>query len=327
MEKLSRTVTHLLTALMALSLTGCLFRTHQVEQRVSTAVLKDATRDELVARINAEAQKVKTLNATVDIAPAVGGSKKGKVTEYQEIRGYVLVRKPDMLRMIGLFPIVRNRMFDMVSDGEIFKVSLPVKGQFIVGRNDVTHPSHKPLENLRPQHIFDALLLHEINPENEIAVLEGSTETVVDPKSKKNVDQPNYVISVIKRENGGWLLARRIYFSRQDLLPHRQIVYDKLGNVATDARYEKFTDYNGVLFPASIQITRPKEEYDILLTIVKLRLNEPLKDEQFALQQPAGSHLVRLDEPATPGGELDVPGKNNRGRSDPDKKPSGGGSE
>jgi hypothetical protein len=321
---MNRTVNHLLLALMALSLTGCLFRTHKVEQRVSTAVLKEATKEELVARINTEAQKVRSLNATVDIAPAVGGSQKGKITEYQEIRGYVLVRKPEMLRMIGLFPVVRNRMFDMVSDGETFKVSLPVKGQFIVGRNDVVNPSHKPLENLRPQHIFDALLLHEIDPETEIAVLEGGTETVADAKSKKNVDQPNYIISVIKR-NGEWLLSRRIFFSRQDLLPHRQIVYDKLGNVATDARYEKFTDYSGVLFPASIQITRPKEEYDILLSIVKLRLNEPLKDEQFALQQPAGSQLVRLDEAVGPSSEINSPGKRNRGRSDPDKKPSGGG--
>jgi uncharacterized protein YajQ (UPF0234 family) len=31
-----------------------------------------------------------------------------KVTDYQQIRGYILLRKPAMLRMIGLLPIVRN---------------------------------------------------------------------------------------------------------------------------------------------------------------------------------------------------------------------------
>src|ERR671937_13505 len=222
---------YLSIALFALSfLTGCLFRTHRVEQRVSTAVLKVATKEELIARINAEAQQIQTLNATVDIAPAVGGSKKGKVTEYQEIRGYILVRKPAMLRMIGLFPIVRNRMFDMVSDGQTFKFSLPVKGQFIVGRNDVIHPSHQPLENLRPQHIFDALLLHEIDPNNEVAVIEGGTETVVDPKSKRHVEEPTYIISVVRREDADWRLSRRIVFSRTDQLLHGQIVYDKMGN-------------------------------------------------------------------------------------------------
>src|SRR5262245_24210139 len=324
-----RRTLYLSTILLAFNLTGCLFRTHNVEQRQSTAVLKNATKEELVSRINAEAQKVQTLNATVDIGASAGGSKKGKVTEYQEFRGYVLVRKPGMIRMIGLFPIVRNRMFDMVSDGENFKFSLPVKGQFIVGRNDVVHPSHKPIENLRPQHIFDALLLHEIDPANEIAFLEGGTEMVVDPKSKKQVEQATYVINVVRRDNDSdWRLTRRIVFSRTDLLPHRQIVYDKMGNVATDARYEKFTDYSGVTFPANIRITRPQEEYDIELSMVKLRLNEPLKDEQFALQQPPGSQLVRLDEPAGPTSEIPAtPSKSNKNRQEPDKKPSPGGSE
>jgi hypothetical protein len=316
---------YLSTVLLSLNLTGCLFRTHKVEPRLSSAVLKDATKEELIARINSEAQKVQTLNATVDIGASAGGSKKGKVTEYQEFRGYVLVRKPGMLRMIGLFPVVRNRMFDMVSDGEYFKFSLPVKGQFIVGRNDVVHPSHRPIENLRPQHIFDALLLHEIDPNNEIAFLEGGTEMVVDPKSKKQVEEPTYIISVVRREDADWRLSRRIVFSRTDLLPHGQIVYDKMGNVATDARYEKFTDYGGVSFPASIRIARPQEEYDILLSVVKLRLNEPLKDEQFVLQQPPGSQLVRLDAPAAPTSEIpSPPGKTNKM---PDKRPSPGGSE
>src|SRR5712671_4925501 len=109
---------------------GCLFRSHSVERKVSTAVLKEATKDELIGIINREAAKIQTLNATVDISPAVGGSKKGKVTEYQEIRGYILVRKPAMLRMIGLFPIVRNRAFDMVSDGRDFKLWIPPKNRF-----------------------------------------------------------------------------------------------------------------------------------------------------------------------------------------------------
>ena len=65
-----------LLALLALvPLTGCLFRTHTVERRVSTGALKEASLEELIGYINAEAAKVRTLNATVDIAPAIGGVK------------------------------------------------------------------------------------------------------------------------------------------------------------------------------------------------------------------------------------------------------------
>src|SRR3954471_11742346 len=312
--------------LCLLPLGGCLFRSHSVERKVSTAVLKDATKEQLIERINAEAAKIQTLNATVDISPAVGGSKKGKVTEYQEIRGYILVRKPAMLRMIGLFPIVRNRAFDMVSDGETFKVSIPVKNRFIVGRNDVIHPSGSALENIRPQHIFDALLLHEIDPSKEAAFLEAGTEQVEDPKTKKKVDEATYEIGVLDRDPDpkiGWYLSRRVIFSREDLLPHRQIVYDKFGSIATDAKYDDFQIYDGVNFPSTIDIWRPQEEYSIILKMVKLKINEPLDDEKFDLPQPAGSQVVRLDLPPGSSPEapaLDLKGKEKPPAARPDKK-------
>jgi hypothetical protein len=286
----------LFLVLLLMPLTGCLFRSHRVEHQVSTAQLQTATAQQLIEKINAEATKIHTLNATVDIATSVGGVKKGKVTEYKEIRGYVLVRKP-MLRMIGLLPIVRNRAFDMVSDGSSFKLWIPPKNKFYVGRNDVTHPSSNPMENIRPQVIYDALLLRPIDPQNEIAVLESGTETVIDPKSHKQVDQPDYTLDVIGKADDHWVLRRKLFFSRTDLEVHRQIIYDSNGNVATDVRYGEYKDYGGARFPSLIQIWRPQEEYSLTLAMVKLTINQPLKDEQFALTQPPGSQLVQLDNP------------------------------
>src|SRR5690242_9281339 len=110
-------------ALLCPLLVGCLWRTRVVPKTmISTATLKDATLAELVDRINQRADEIKTLNATVDIDASNGGEKKGKVTDYTEIHGYVLVRNPDMLRVIGLVPVVRNRLFDMVSDANGFQL-------------------------------------------------------------------------------------------------------------------------------------------------------------------------------------------------------------
>src|SRR5579859_4364900 len=163
-----------LVLLAVLPLTGCLFRSRKVEPPVNAVQLKTATQQELIDYINAQATGIQSMQATVDIDTTVGGVKKGKVTDYEEIRGYVLARKPAMLRMIGLMPIVRNKAFDMVSDGRGFKLWIPPKNRFVVGRNDVeTHNLAQPLESLRPQHIYDALLLRRIDPENEIAVLEN----------------------------------------------------------------------------------------------------------------------------------------------------------
>jgi outer membrane lipoprotein-sorting protein len=290
----------ILASLLLLPLGGCLFRSHPVVSHINKAPVKTATRDELIARINSEAAAIKTLNATVDITTAVGGQIKGKVTQYQQIRGYILMRKPDMLRMIGLLPVIRNRAFDMVSNGQTFKLSIPPQNKFVVGRNDISATSAKKLENLRPQMISDALLIRGIDPQNEIAVLENTTEPVTDPKTHQEVDQPEYVIIVIRRDNHDWVLERKIIFSRADLQPHRQLMYDKNGYVVSDVRYDNFADYEGVSLPNDIHIWRPQEEYSIDLHMVKVQINQPLTDEQFVLNQPPGAQLVHLGESGTP---------------------------
>ena len=237
------------------------------------------------------------MQATVDIDTEVGGSQRGKVTDYKEIRGYILARKPAMLRMIGLYPIVRTQAFDMVSDGGQFKLWIPGKNRFVTGRNEVPSPNpQQPLENLRPQIIYDALLIPAIDPLTEIAVMENSYETVLDAR-RHRVQIPDYEIVIIQRNGAGWILARRIVFSRTDLLPHRQLVYDDMGNVATEARYGNYKDYDGISFPSQIEISRPQEEYDLTFSMVKLQLNEPLPDDKFVLQQPPGAQVVRLDQP------------------------------
>src|SRR5947209_758096 len=195
----------LLALVMVLPLGGCLFRSHIVERQMNTAPLKSATQQELIDFINSQAAKIKTMQATVDIDASVGGEKKGKVVDYQEIRGYVLARKPAMLRMIGLLPIVRNRAFDMVSDGAQFKLWIPPKNKFVIGSNNVSHPSPNAMENIRPQHIYDALLLRAIDPQNEIAVMNSDFETVTDEKGHK-LQQPDYEINVIHKGEDGWFL-------------------------------------------------------------------------------------------------------------------------
>jgi outer membrane lipoprotein-sorting protein len=288
----------LILSVAVFPLGGCLFRTRPLDRQFSNQPLKTATQQDLIDYVNKQASKIQSMQATVDIDASAGDVKTGRITDYKQIRGYVLVRKPAMLRMKGLLPVVRNTAFDMVSDGQEFKVWIPPRNKFVIGsNNDDTFQPDKTLENMRPQSIYDALLLPEIGPE-EIAVLENGYETVLDSK-KHRVDQPDYELAVIRKGPQGWYLSRRIQFSRTDLLPHQQKIYDLQGNVATDAHYQNYKDYAGVTYPSTIQIERPKENYDITLSIVKLEINPPLTDDQFALVQPPGADVVRLDRPKT----------------------------
>ena len=284
----------LLLLVAVLSWSGCLFRSHKVAKRTTVTNVKSATLEDLVGIINRQAAGIKTLNATVDIDTSVGGAKKGKVTEYREIRGYILMRKPERLRMIGLFPVVRNRAFDMVSDAEGFKLYIAPTNKFVVGPPTVTKPSKNALENLRPIVIYNALLQQPIDPQNAIAVLEHTNETLVDSRTKDEVAFPTYTVDIIRKNDHGWHLSRKVVFSRIDLLIQHQLIYDDTGNLVTDVKYEDYKEHDGMEFPNSITIVRPQEEYTIGLSAVKLTLNGPIKDEQFELAQPPGSLLVRL---------------------------------
>jgi outer membrane lipoprotein-sorting protein len=283
--------------LLVLPTAGCLFRTRPVEDQYSKAPLKAATQQELIDSINQQAEAIRSLKATVDIDSSAGGLKKGTQTQYKEIRGYVLARKPDSLHMIGLMPFVRTTAFEMVSDGQQFKLWIPPKNKFVIGKNQVTAPNpDQPMENIRPQNIYEALLIRRIDPDTEIAVMENGYEQLHDSKGHR-VLQEDYELIIIRREGNGGKLSRKIIFGRTDLKPHRQFIYDDNGNLATDAHYAEYKDFNGTSFSSRIEIYRPQEEYDITLHMLKLDINSPLKDDQFVLNQPPGAQVVHLDQP------------------------------
>jgi hypothetical protein len=281
-----------------------MFRTRPVEDRYSKAPLKESTQQGLIDSVNQQAEAIRSLKATVDIDSSVGGMKKGHVTDYKEIRGIVLARQPDALHMIGLMPIVRTTAFDMVSDGQDFKLWIPPRNKFVIGKNDVATPNtDQPMENIRPQNIYEALLIRRIDLNTEIPVLENSYETLHDGKGHR-VLQDVYVLTVIKCEKSCTppyvdppRLERKIIFGRTDLKPHEQIIYSEDGRVATDAKYAEYKDYDGFSFPSRIEIYRPQEEYDITLNMLKVDINKPLTDDQFVLEQPSGAVVVHLDRP------------------------------
>ncbi len=291
----------------ALSLTGCAVKNQYETQRrlVSSSTLKEASLDQLLANLDATAAHLQTLKLTVEMDLSTGGERKGIVTDYRQVSGYVLVRKPEMLHMIVRAPVVGNRIVDMVSKGKTFSAAFnsPSSSKYFVGSNEVAHPSEKPLENMRPQHVLDALLIKPVDhAAGEVAVLEQSVDVVKDPKTHKEALRPNYVVFVISKDEAGSYLSRRIVFSRDDLMPHEQYLYDRQGQLVTIARYDYsvpvFTEEADTKFPGVIQIQRPVEEYSIKLTVEKASINLPLGDDQFEVAQPPGSTLINVDQKA-----------------------------
>ncbi|MGA9509127.1 MAG: DUF4292 domain-containing protein [Candidatus Sulfotelmatobacter sp.] len=280
----------LLLLIAMVPLGGCLYRSRPVALHTSTAQLQTATGKKLVERINAEATEINTLKATV--TASIVGSKLGKITQYQGIRGYILARKPSSLRMIGLSPILQNHIFDMVSSGQEFKLWIPSQNRFVAGNNDAARPSTEPLGNLRPQVIYDVLLLQAVDPQSELAILEGGEHEVIESVGQRLVLQPDYTLNIIKQNGRGWYLSRKVVFDRTDLHPHQQLLYDEHGSVITDVHYDEYKEFNGIFFPTNIQIRGSQEEYSINLEITNLTINGPITDDQLLLDVPAGAGLA-----------------------------------
>ena len=278
--------------LAVVPLGGCFSRSRPVAVRTSTAQLQTASEKDLIERINAAASEIQTLKATVGLTAAVGGGKLGKITEFQEIRGYILARKPSSLRMIGLFPIMQNQVFDLANNGHEFKLWIPSRNQFVAGNSDQARSSMQPLGNLRPQVIVDALLVQAVDPQSELAVLEGGEHEVIDPGERKLALQSDYTLNIIKQNGRGWYLSRKVVFDRTDLRPHQQLLYDEHGSVVTDVHYDEYREFNGVFFPTNIQIRGSQEEYSIKLEVTNLTINAPITDDQLLLDVPSGAGLA-----------------------------------
>jgi len=276
-------------------LTSCLVRRRVITRANGKPEQKLllADRATLVARIATQFEAVRDFNATVDMVPALGSAENSRITEYKDVRAYILFRKPGDIRLIGLYPLVRNKAFDMVSDGLAFRLHVPAKNRFLVGRNEIVEPSSNKLENLRPQHFQDALLVKPVGAD-ESPLLENHTDE----------ERAFYILHLIRRNGGGQLeLSRTVWFSRFDLGLTRQMIYDSGGNILTDARYSQWKEYDGVPFPEHIEINRPRDEYGVVITVVKLEINKGLASDKFVLEQPEGTVLQVVGQPAAAAAE------------------------
>src|SRR5262249_33434206 len=90
-----------------------------------------------------------------------------------------------------------------------------------------------------------------------------------------------------------------IWFDRINLQLARQLIFDDAGNILTDARYSQWKAYDNVPFPKHIEINRPRDEYGVVIDIVKMDINKGISDDKFVLDRPPGTQLQVIGQPAT----------------------------
>lgn len=270
-----------------LAASGCAVRrTTRLPAVQVRAPAREASLPDLLARLNAREEKIQTLTATVDLAPTAGSVYTGVIKQYSDVRAFILAKRPSMIRVLGQAPVVRTDIFDMASDGNEFQVYLPSRQKFIVGKTSLTHPSKNALENLRPQHILEALFIPPVTPGKDKLSFE---EEDVPP-------QRFYVVTVLRPGvgNGEFFPVRKIWFDRADLEVARLEIFGAGGTLREDVNYANYQDFQGVEYPAETILRRPAEDYRLSITIQKASFNQPIAPEKFRLQKPANAQEVEL---------------------------------
>ena len=280
-------------------LSGCLYHTHKVEKTTLAGPAMDASVAQLVNEVNDRYSAVNSLTATVDFQATTGGARQGKQTDITPFHGYILLRKPAMLRVLALLPVVRTHAFDLASDGQTFKLVIPPRSRAIVGTNKVTKPSANAVENLRPDIFLDSVLIKAIEPDR-LVYLTNTSQT--QRQEKKLVETPEYDLHIGEEDpqaTDGLKVhvlkpMRVIRFSRLTLLPIGQDIYDADGGVETHVEYGPYRQFGTAHMPSSIVIQRPREAYQITISVQKVVVNQPLGDEQFVVKIPSDYKVQTL---------------------------------
>ena len=291
-----RRVTSATLVLPLLLLSGCLFTTRKLPIPKVPEIVNTVTPEEMVAQLNDRWDKLQSLNATVEIQASTLKSKEGLARDYTTIRGLILMRKPEMLRVYGRVPVVGTRMFDMTSDGKSFMLFIPSKNKAVKGANALKKKSDNQIENMRPGFFFDAMVVRGLGPDDLYSVVLDS-ETVEDEARKHLYSIPEYILSISRSKPKSQQLipVRVVVFHRDDMLPYEQDLYDSEGNLETQVTYSDYKNFDSVKYPSTITIKRPLEEYQLVLTVESMQQNMTLTDDQFQIKIPEVTKIQNLE--------------------------------
>ena len=265
-----------------------------------------ANRETLVNEVARQYEAIHDFTATVDMIPALGTAEKSKITEYKDVRAYIIFRKPADIRIIGLYPVVRNTAFDMVSIGPDFQ-SLRAR-RATASSPAATRSSSPPpnkLENLRPTHFLDAMIVRPVDPATDKLLMENFTDE----------DDAFYILHVVREDTPGRIAAHAHHLVQ----PHRPAT----GAAIDLRRHRQYSDRRALLrvahldnvhFPKHVEINRPRDEYGVVIDVVKMDINKGVSDDKFVLKQPPGTTLQVVGQPAAapakpPAAASEGPGK------------------
>jgi outer membrane lipoprotein-sorting protein len=251
---------------------------------------KTATLTQLLAMLEEYSSKIVSLSSTtMRISFTSGTAESGKLQEYRSAPGYILLERPDRIRLDVQNPLTKTTIIDLASSGDDFSIWYPRENKFFIGNNSVREldTGEGLTFSARPIHIFEAVLPQEVpsrQPGFRISMQEDQ-----DSQAKY------YVLSMFTQESPPFLKPlRTLWIDRSNLAVARQVTYGDAGAVASSIWYSNLSSVQGLPLPLRIRIERPLDGYLIDLEFRSWNLNPQLPKEAFQLTPPAGAQRIIL---------------------------------
>ncbi|HEY2381795.1 MAG TPA: hypothetical protein VGK48_11510 [Terriglobia bacterium] len=247
---------------------------------------------DLLQDLQARSQAVKTLKAAkVLFQPSSGARKKGELTETRvPVAGFILVDRPNDIRIRLNLPLLGTTGADLISDGHFFKVWVPFTNKLYEGNADeAIQIGSADLQLPPPKEISNALFV-DIRPYLD------NPKYVLFPKETTKGTRSYYVVSIVSvgSTDESVEIVQEIWIDRTDMEIAQQSIYGKGGQLLTEAEFAGYSMRGDSPFPKAVTIHRPIEDVNLKITFqTPPELNTPLADNAFQLAS-TGAEVVHM---------------------------------
>ncbi len=289
---LARALPVILYGLLFSGITSCAKRTVTIPTSPKIREAKTATLEDILEMLEGYAEGIQTLtSSSMRVTFSSGRIESGRLEEYRSAPGYVLLRRPDSIRVNIQNPVTKTTILELLSRGNEFSIWYPRENKFFTGSNSAREfeVEGQPGFSARPLHLFEAIL-------PQCAPL-ASPETRIAFEEDRDSTTKYYVVSYY-RDTGDLRLVsvRRIWIDRFNLAVARLETFTAEGAKASVVRYSNMVETKGFQLPLSVMMERPIDGYLLEMQFRDWRVNPELPEAAFVLNAPEGSERIRLKE-------------------------------
>jgi outer membrane lipoprotein-sorting protein len=281
-------------ALLALS--GCSIKTTvKVPVPKNLAQDKTANLDELL-QIVSRNDRIESLRSRIHISLTSGKEETGIIEISRKGSAVIALKRPDLLLLDILRPVLPGTVFELVSQGDEFKAWDSRNNKIYTGKNSakvLVPANQRNGEEFRfperPPHIFDAVLPKSVDL--------GSPGVRVSLEAQPGQEKRYYIL-VYSMDDGAHRsrILRKIWIERTGLTIARQQVYGEEGKIVSDTQYSQLTQIEGFSFPLTIDMNRPQDGYSLKLEFEDPRINPDMNSDLFTINRPGAENVPLVEK-------------------------------